>query len=195
MVKKDKTPIAGIVIKLTDPKGKTYFTAETDAKGYGEVLVPAGQTYTVVYLSLGRRKIAAKLPVSDKPRLTMRLTLRYNRWVPPEVPLVLEGVQFSSGKAALREASYEKPDRVVEYLKHKKSARIEISGHTDNVGNARRNKALSRRRAQACRQYLLSKGIDDERVRAVGYGKERPIASNDTEEGRQKNRRITATEL
>ncbi|MFI5301922.1 MAG: OmpA family protein, partial [Polyangiales bacterium] len=81
------------------------------------------------------------------------------------------------------------------YLTHKKSARIEISGHTDNVGNPKTNKALSEKRAQACRDYLISKGIDGARVQAIGYGDERPIAPNDTEDGRQKNRRIEATEL
>jgi outer membrane protein OmpA-like peptidoglycan-associated protein len=198
VIDKDKGPIPGIVIKLTDPEGRTYYTEETDAKGYAEVLVPVGQEYEVVYLSLGRHKIAAKLPVEDEPSQTMRLTLRYKRYDANEGKhegLVLEGVHFDSGKATLRPGSYAKLDRVAEYMKYKKSARIEISGHTDNVGNAKRNKALSKRRAQACRRYLISKGIDAGRIRAVGYGEERPIASNDTPAGRQKNRRIEATEL
>jgi len=192
VVDKDNGPISGLVIKLDDPRGKSYYTGETDAKGYAEVLVPVGQTYEVVYLSLGRRKIAAKLPVSDKPRLTIRLTLRYKRYV---APLVLEGVEFDTNRATLRPGSAAKLDRVVEYMTHKKSARIEISGHTDNVGNPKRNKALSRRRAQTCRKYIISKGIDGARIKAVGYGAERPIASNDTAEGRQQNRRIEANEL
>ena len=86
-------------------------------------------------------------------------------------------------------------DSVVEFMAHKRSARVEISGHTDNVGNAKANKALSQRRAQACRDYLVSKGIEPGRITAVGFGDERPIAPNDTEEGRQKNRRIEAMEL
>jgi len=84
---------------------------------------------------------------------------------------------------------------VVEFMEHKLSARIEISGHTDNVGNRRANKVLSEKRAKACRDYLVSKGIDSGRIDAAGFGDERPIASNDTEEGRQKNRRIEATEI
>lgn len=194
VVDKDKGPIKGLVISLTDPKGKTFYTEETDAKGYTEVLVPVGRKYDLVYLSLGRRKIAARVPVSKEPRQTIRLTLRYKRWEKPP-QFVLEGVEFDTGKATIRPESYPRLDRVVEYMMHKKSARIEIAGHTDNVGNRRRNKALSRKRAQACRKYLISKGIAGRRIRAVGHGDERPIASNSTEDGRQKNRRIEAKEL
>ena len=86
-------------------------------------------------------------------------------------------------------------DHVYEYLAHKRSARIEISGHTDNVGNPKANKDLSQRRAQACRDYLVGKGIDAARIVAVGKGDEAPVAPNDTEEGRRQNRRIEATEL
>ena len=80
-------------------------------------------------------------------------------------------------------------------MKHRKSAVVEISGHTDNVGNAKKNKALSMKRAQACREYLVSKGIEGNRITAVGYGGERPTVPNDTDENRQKNRRIEVVEL
>ncbi len=194
VVDKDKGAIPGIVISLTSPKGKSYYTDETDAKGYTEVLVPVGRKYDLVYLSLGRRKISARVPVSKESRQTIRLTLRYKRWEKPP-QFVLNGVEFDTGKATIRPESFPRLDRVVEYIKHKKSARIEISGHTDNVGNRRRNKALSKRRALACRKYLMSKGVAGGRIRAVGYGDERPIASNATDDGRQKNRRIEAMEL
>ena len=108
---------------------------------------------------------------------------------------MLEGVYFDSGKAVLRAESLPRLDVIVEYMTYKPNARIEISGHTDNVGNPKANKELSQRRVQACRDYLVSKGIEAARIVAVGYGDERPIASNDTESGRQKNRRIEATEL
>jgi outer membrane protein OmpA-like peptidoglycan-associated protein len=63
------------------------------------------------------------------------------------------------------------------------------------VGDPRANKTLSEKRAQACRNYIVTKGIDKKRLDAVGYGDERPIAPNDTDEGRQRNRRIEAREL
>jgi outer membrane protein OmpA-like peptidoglycan-associated protein len=108
---------------------------------------------------------------------------------------VLGGITFDTGKATIRSESFPRLDSVVEYMTHKKSSRIEISGHTDNVGNPKANKTLSQKRAQACRDYLISKGIDGSRLQAIGHGDERPIAPNDTDDGRQRNRRIEATEL
>ena len=69
-------------------------------------------------------------------------------------------------------------------------AHVEISGHTDSVGSDDTNIQLSQRRAEAVADYLVKAGISPEHLNAVGYGKTRPIASNDTEEGRAQNRRI-----
>ena len=196
---KDKGPVKGIIISVSSPEGAKYYTEETDTDGYAELLVPVGQKYEVIYLSLGRRDIGAKLSVSDEPKQNIKLTLRYKRYdAPPgatEPRFVLDGVYFDTGKTTIRADSFARLDGVVEYMTHKKSARIEISGHTDNLGNPKANKTLSQKRAQACRDYLISKGIDAGRVVAVGYGDERPITSNETEDGRQKNRRIEASEL
>jgi outer membrane protein OmpA-like peptidoglycan-associated protein len=196
VVEKDKGPVKGVVIRLTAPSGAKYHTDETDADGYAEVLVPVGQKYDVTYLSLGlaRGDIVATLPVTNEPRQSIKLTLRYKR-LPPPPPFVLTGVNFDTGKATLRPESENKLDVVVEFMKLKKSARVEISGHTDNVGNPKTNKALSAKRAEACRSYLISKGIDGSRVIAVGRGSERPVVPNDTDENRQKNRRIEVVEL
>ena len=68
--------------------------------------------------------------------------------------------------------------------------RVEIGGHTDNVGADGFNKRLSEQRAKAVKDYLMQNGIDAKRLIIRGYGKSKPIASNKTEEGRQKNRRV-----
>lgn len=194
VVDKDKGPVKGVVIALAGPTGDKFYTEETDADGYAEVLVPNGRKYELTYLSLGRKDVAASVNVTNEPNQTVKLTLRY-KGLPPPPPFVLTGVTFDTGKATLGSASYDKLDIVVEFMKHKKSARIEISGHTDNAGNRKANKTLSAKRAQACRDYVVSRGIDKARLDAVGFGDERPIAPNDTEEGRSKNRRIEAKEL
>jgi len=197
VVDKDKGPISGIVIALTGKDGKKFHTAETDAEGYTEILVPIGQDYEIVYLSLGMQEIAATVPVTSEPNQNIRLTLRYKRNLPPppDRGIVLDNVHFDTGKATIRPESFPELDRVAEYLTYKKALKIEISGHTDNVGDAKSNKSLSQRRADACRTYLIKKGIDGGRVTAVGYGDQRPIAPNDTVDGRQRNRRIEAQEL
>ncbi len=210
VIDKDKGPIPGIVISLTAPTGEKFYAAETDAAGVTEVLLPIGAKYDLVFLSLGRRDIAAQVAVANEPRLNLKLTLRYKREdltappivvapsePPPVAPaprFVLSGVQFETGSAKLTADSHARLDTIVEYLTHKPSAAIEISGHTDNVGGDKKNKRLSQQRADAVRAYLIAKGIDGSRITAVGYGDERPIASNDTPEGRQENRRIEAME-
>jgi outer membrane protein OmpA-like peptidoglycan-associated protein len=191
VIDKQKGPIEGIVVSLTSPTGKTYYTEETDKDGFAEVLVPIGQTYDLVYLSLGRRNVAAKVQVRNQPRLNLKLTMRYEREEPTK-PFVLEDVQFATGKATIKPDSFSRLDAMVEYMMHKKTARIEISGHTDDAGKKAVNKKLSQQRADAVRDYLVSKGIEADRIKAVGYGDEKPIAPNDTSEGRQKNRRIEA---
>jgi outer membrane protein OmpA-like peptidoglycan-associated protein len=204
VVDKETGPIEGIVISLTGPGGDKFYTQETDAVGFSDVLVPVGKKYQIVFLSLGRKNIAATVTLENEPRLTQKMTLRYKRIIPPPPSpgepapaprFTLEGVNFDTAKAIIRPESYDRLDSVVEYLIHKKTSRIEISGHTDDVGNARANQALSEKRAAACREYFISKGIDGTRIKAVGYGDTRPVAPNDTDEGRAANRRIEATEL
>jgi len=102
---------------------------------------------------------------------------------------VLDNCTFESGKATLKAEAYSVLDDLVDYLKRKDDERIEVGGHTDNVGKAEANMLLSTNRANTVRDYLLSKGIAAERVFAKGYGLTVPIAENDDEEGRQMNRR------
>ena len=194
VVDKDKGPVKGVVIFMTGPDKTKYYADPTDSDGYAEVLVPVGQKYDITYLSLGRGEIAATVPVADEPSQSVKLTLRYKREV-PQRPFILAGVNFDTAKATIRPESFSRLDAVVEFMVHKKNARVEISGHTDNVGNANANKTLSEKRAQACRNYIVSKGIDKKRLDAIGFGDDRPIVPNDTDEGRQKNRRIEAKEL
>jgi len=186
--------IEGIAISLTGPDGKKYYAEETNAEGFTELLVPIGQSYGLEYLSLGRHNVSAKVDVANKPSLNLKLTLRYETDKYPK-GLVLDSIEFATGKADLVGESSKRLDVVVEYMTHKKSVKIEIGGYTDNVGDKAKNKALSQKRADAVRAYLVSKGIDGERINAVGYGDADPVAPNTTPEGRQQNRRIEAKEL
>ncbi len=81
-------------------------------------------------------------------------------------------------------------DKLIDYLNKNKNTTIEIFGHTDNTGAEEKNKILSAARAKAVADYLISKGIEKSRTSYKGYGSTMPIAKNDTEEGRQKNRRV-----
>jgi OmpA-OmpF porin, OOP family len=193
VIDKENGPIKGIVICLASGTNAKYCTDETDAEGYGEVLVPVGQKYDVTYLALGGGDVATTVSVTNEPKQNIKLTLRYKR-PPPRPPFVLKGVNFDTGTAVIRHESLSQLDLVVDFMSRRKSAVVEISGHTDNVGKAKTNKALSLKRAQACRDYLISKGIEGNRITAVGFGGDRPAFANDTDENRQKNRRIEVVE-
>lgn len=99
-------------------------------------------------------------------------------------------VQFEVGSATLRLQSHVILDQIVEILKENPTYGLQISGHTDNTGNSTSNLDLSARRAKACYDYLIQKGISADRLDFVGYGEDRPIATNDTAEGRSINRRV-----
>lgn len=104
---------------------------------------------------------------------------------------ILRNIYFDYGKATFKDASYSELNKLENMLKQNERVRIEIAGHTDNVSSAAFNMKLSLKRANAVKDFLVSKGIDTRRVTTVGYGEERPIASNDDEkDGRELNRRV-----
>ncbi len=109
--------------------------------------------------------------------------------IEPPTTFTLEDVHFESGKATLRKSSYDRLNEMVEYMKSKPSVKLEIAGHTDNVGSKQDNKKLSLQRAKAVKNYLVEQGIEEKRLVAKGYGESQPVATNETKEGRQKNRR------
>jgi OOP family OmpA-OmpF porin len=104
--------------------------------------------------------------------------------------IVLRNIFFDSDRYALRPESFPELDETFLFLKSNPSVHIEISGHTDNIGQPDKNLQLSMNRAHAVVDYLIQKGIDSRRLSTKGYGASMPIAQNDTEAGRQTNRRI-----
>jgi OmpA-OmpF porin, OOP family len=104
--------------------------------------------------------------------------------------IVLNNIFFETAKYDLKPISFAELDKLVDILSKNPTLKIEISGHTDNVGNAAYNKTLSDNRAKSVVEYIVSKGIDQARLTHKGYGLENPVASNETEEGRALNRRV-----
>jgi outer membrane protein OmpA-like peptidoglycan-associated protein len=102
----------------------------------------------------------------------------------------LKNIQFEFGKATLLSESFIELDRLVSLMEDASKLVIEIAGHTDNVGDDASNKALSDRRANSVRDYLLSKGVSDSRIVAKGYGEEKPLVDNKTKENQAINRRV-----
>jgi outer membrane protein OmpA-like peptidoglycan-associated protein len=110
-------------------------------------------------------------------------------------PIILTGITFETGSAEITPQSANTLNQTLKTLEDHPDILVEISGHTDDVGSDASNKVLSQRRADAVRLWLINNGVDGSRLRAVGYGEERPIAPNDSPENRQRNRRIEFVRL
>jgi len=102
----------------------------------------------------------------------------------------LQDITFETGKADLRPDSNEELDRLVSLLEGNRTIKVEISAHTDDVGNDDSNLKLSEKRAKTVVDYLTTKGIKAERMTAKGYGETQPLGANDTDENKAKNRRV-----
>lgn len=104
---------------------------------------------------------------------------------------IIDKIQFETGKADLKPVSFPVLDEVVKVLKSNPQIKeVDVEGHTDSTGSAEINRTLSKDRAQSCIKYLQSKGVKSGVLTAKGYGPDRPIADNATEEGREANRRV-----
>jgi outer membrane protein OmpA-like peptidoglycan-associated protein/Mg-chelatase subunit ChlD len=103
--------------------------------------------------------------------------------------LIVDNILFSTNQHTLSSSSTPELDFLVRLMKARPKMKVKIEGHTDNVGDVDRNLQLSDLRAEAVRQYMIRRGISRDRLYTVGYGENRPTASNDTDEGRRLNRR------
>jgi outer membrane protein OmpA-like peptidoglycan-associated protein len=104
--------------------------------------------------------------------------------------MTINNLFFELGKATLTPESDPELKRLVQVMKENADLKIEISGHTDNTGTDAINEKLSQARADAVKNYLMTAGVAASRIQSNGYGSLKPIASNETEEGRQANRRV-----
>ena len=106
------------------------------------------------------------------------------------VKVVMNNIFFDLGKSSLKPESYKELDNVVKMMNESPDVRIEISGHTDNTGSLNTNVRLSQERAKSVVDYLVARGIDLSRLEYRGYGPSQPVAPNETEDGRSRNRRV-----
>ncbi|MDH5382784.1 MAG: OmpA family protein, partial [Cyclobacteriaceae bacterium] len=162
--------------------GEYSFVLKTEAADNYRLSVEApGFVYETMDISV---------PAMASEPKELNRTVRLNKPV-VNTRKVLRNIYFDFNKATFKEASNDELNRLYKMMSENNSIRIEISGHTDKIGNAAYNKALSQKRADAVRGFLVSKGIDAQRVVSIGYGEEQPLASNDDEkEGRELNRRV-----
>jgi outer membrane protein OmpA-like peptidoglycan-associated protein len=139
-----------------------------------------------------RQRIAAE---EEKAQLRARLLKQFSmvletRDTERGLVVNMSDVLFDTGKYTLRQEAREKLARIAGILMNYPELRLEAEGHTDNVGSMELNEKLSRQRADSVRDYLISQGIPESSIASSGKGYSVPVASNDTSEGRQQNRRV-----
>lgn len=178
-----------IVVFKSKANAKEY-EGLTDSTGQFNTRLPNGDIYEIYVLGF---KDSTAYNVLDIPmpkgNAYYKNPFEVNIKHQAAKSFVLNDCNFETGKATLEPESYAVLDELVAYMVRKDDEKIELQGHTDNVGNAKANQVLSEARANTVRDYLISKGIDPNRVRAKGYGMSVPIASNKTAQGRALNRR------
>jgi outer membrane protein OmpA-like peptidoglycan-associated protein/tetratricopeptide (TPR) repeat protein len=176
----------------------SHLRAKTDAEGSFLAVLPLGEDYALNiskegYFFHSENFALAQAASQDEPFvLDVRLVpipLPAAATPTAEKPVILKNVFFETGSAALRPESLGELHRLKALLEENPALKIQINGHTDNVGKEEDNLLLSEARAKAVYDYLLGQGIAPGRLRFQGFGPNRPIASNDTPEGRQQNRR------
>ena len=195
-------PLPGATVHLR-AVGETERRQTTDAAGYFLTVLPAGRDYALTveeegYLFYSHRFQLDEGYAPDDPyRLEIALQPLDEESVPTftgaeaDGAVALRNVLFETGSAELLPVSANELDRLVSLLRQRPALGVEIAGHTDNVGQPADNQQLSEARATAVRDYLVAAGTATGRITTVGYGEERPVATNATPAGRAANRRTT----
>lgn len=160
-------------------------TLATDEVGEAHFSLPPG-SYTIEAVAQGYLPQKETVLVSDGIPLAVTISM-----LKSDARIRISGIYFPSGSAVIPVSSYPAIDDAVRVLEGNPNIHIEIQGHTDSQGSAEGNLLLSQRRAEAVRDYLIRvHGIPASRLQARGYGESMPVASNDTEAGRARNRRV-----
>jgi OOP family OmpA-OmpF porin len=195
-------PIGAKVIYERLSDGKEMGIAQSDpATGEYQITLPGGELYGVhadaeghisENQSLDLRKFKTDGVVTHKDLSIEPIEVAK---IEPSVKITLNNIWFDFDQSTLRPESFPELNRLVDLLKEQPSIKVEVSGHTDNIGTEQYNAGLSRRRADKVSQYLIRKGVSHDRITITSYGESRPVETNDTEEGRRKNRRVEFTIL
>ncbi|MCC7244517.1 MAG: PD40 domain-containing protein [Saprospiraceae bacterium] len=181
--------------------GQSYVSVNARANGQALACLPAGKNYALSvskknYLFYSENFNLTETASFDAP-FQLNINLQpiggdSSTTTPAQAegkPIVLRNIFFEVGAATLLSASNQELEQLIGLMRDNPRVRVQINGHTDNQGNDADNQKLSEARAKAVYDALIAKGIPAERLRYKGHGETRPVADNDTEEGRQLNRR------
>jgi outer membrane protein OmpA-like peptidoglycan-associated protein len=195
--KKTKKPVAATIHYEKLSNGENIGIARSNpADGEYKIALPANEKYGF------RAEAKDYIAVNENLDLTniKKNIEEINRdlfLVPIEQgqALIINNVFFESGEFELLPSSFSELARLAKQMKESPTMKIKLEGHTDNIGNAQANSTLSNDRVNSVKKYLVEKGIEESRIQTKGFGATKPIAPNNTEEGRAKNRRVECTIL
>lgn len=186
-------PIEARIVYQTLPDGAEAGEATSDpVTGEYKIVLPFGQKYTMRAIAKDFIAEGDNIDLTGKTGGYKEIKGKELKLVPIEVgrTIRLNNIFFDTGKSELRPESGPELDRLVTTLNDSPKMAIEVRGHTDNTGSNELNAKLSQDRADAVREYFISKGIEPDRVASKGFGETKPVVTNDTDEGRQQNRRV-----
>lgn len=182
--------LASEIVVFRSMANGTEFQGLSDTEGKFSLRLPSGAKYEIFILGFKDSTSYNTLDIPAlKPNQFYKNAFKVDIQFEPPKAFVLDNCTFETGKADLKPEAFVVLDELVDYLKRKDDEKIEVGGHTDNVGKADANMVLSQNRANTVRAYLLMKGIAPDRVTAKGYGMTMPISDNDDAEGKAMNRR------
>jgi outer membrane protein OmpA-like peptidoglycan-associated protein len=186
-------PIEGTVVTIKNlTKGTVSYATSTQPKGEFRIQLESGSMYEIVgkkesYIS-NIEKISTQ-GLTRSATLYVELELGIEEAKTGKT-IVLNKIFFATGSASIDVNASSDLNKLVQFLKDNPTAKLEIQGHTDNVGSQESNVKLSQQRANSIVTYLTQNGIDANQLIAIGYGDKKPIATNTTAEGRSRNRRV-----
>lgn len=187
VLKMDGSPRANNKVAFVDEAADKTYEGETDAEGKFKILLPKNINYKVYSEIFGNIQKIQEVQVPDMVGLlTFNMKLEYDMsgW-----DINLDGIEFDTGKSTLRKESYTVLNEAYEFLAASPTMKVEIQGHTDDVGTEESNQKLSDDRARVVMEYLIKKGISKDRLVSKGYGESEPLTTETDAASRQKNRR------
>lgn len=191
--KKTNRPLPSSVELIDNSNNNALMKVQTDELGEYFITLPSGKDYTFTVNRKGYLFFSELYALSGKQADSVYKKDIYLQPVELNVVSTFNNILFANNSFELPQAGFIELDKLLQVLTENPSLKVEISGHTDNVGKADDNLKLSTNRAKAIVDYLVSKGIEASRMSYKGYGSTQPVADNTTETGRAKNRRTTFT--
>lgn len=188
----DKKTSAGLpsAVELIDINGKqTISKVQTDEQGNYMITLPLGKDYAFNVNRKGYLFYSENISLSKDPADSVFQKDIALQPIEANAAVVLNNIFFDVNKWDIKTESQVELEKVVQLMNENPTVKIQITGHTDNVGKPSENLALSNNRAKAVVAYLINKGVHPQRLSSKGFGETQPVADNKTEEGRARNRR------